>query len=266
MKLAIFAALLAVLCFSTPAFAQRKQEVPVKPEKTTGRIQLPKFTHDPELSLIWENHLARIIEHRLHLGKRVAETEYELVKQRFDRIVDSVRRRTGKPVASSVEYVSHERHPSIECLASFGADGKTPTVSLYLSALSAARQRIMKEVLTDKDPIRTGFVIPGVTDKEALSPEQRADKAFESHVIAVYMREMERVRYVVECGAQGAVAADDEKRIVWDNVCRHTLLPMSQYKGVVFPQFERSMFDAWLAASGDYEPPWSTFINGNVWP
>ncbi len=172
-----------------------------------------------EMKAFWDRELNDLMWTQLVGGT----LPYPEVNQHFAILKQRVTEQTGHQLNVNLSTNYHWAHTQIIASAGVNLSNNTRHVSLYIPA------------------------IMDTFDLLKSSGEKNWQAAFKSHMIVVFMHEME---HTSDNRQQTAIDIKEESR-AWAETCRHTIVPLVDHHDVTLFQNEWNVYQAWRRAHGD---------------
>jgi hypothetical protein len=207
---------LALLCLACAVSCKKKVE---KPPQSVNQ------TPSPELQAFFQSEVWPVLS-ELIAGK----LPYPEINERYKSGIAIVEKEYGKALSCKlgVDY-----HPSDK-----GIEG-------------SAGDRY------DKDTGIIYIIVPAVKDKfEAMQASQQPKwrEAFRSHVIVLFMHELEHLRFTLRMHRDEHIDMTEESR-AWDETCKYVLEPLVAKYGQAVSPNDGVTLDCWLRAGRNINNP-----------
>lgn len=208
------------LCILIALFVSIRKLEQQPPPPAEKSISIPKRDRtDAEMKEFWNRELQELIGEQLPNSK----LPYPEINERFANLNQIIVENTKAPLA--IYRLTNYSWASTDVVAAAGVDTSNNTrhVALYLPA-----------IMDTFDMLRD-------------SGETNWHAAFRSHILVVFMHEME---HTTDVRPQWSIDINEESR-AWAETCRHTIVPLAESHHVTLFQNEWKVYRAWKLANGD---------------
>ena len=179
---------------------------------------LPKQRTDSELKTFWANEVQGIIYDQLAKGK----LPYEEINNRFNEAKLRVIEKTHNPLGINLSTRYHWACKRVEAAANITKDKLG--VEIYLPALLDGFEMLKS------------------------SGDSNWREAFQSHIIILFMHEMEHIRNETLPGDHIDIA---EESRAWDDTCRYIISPLAEKYHLYLFASDYNIFRAWKMSNED---------------
>jgi hypothetical protein len=189
----------------------------------TSQVQKPRVLTKSDMEYFIMTEINGILRSQLVMG----ELPYVEINERFKSSNKLVVGRTGKNVNVTLVANYHWAHKGVEAAEGCSSDGTVACLELYIPAIMNTFERL----------------------RDSGNPEWR--KVFQSHVIVIFMHEMEHARIA---SPSDHIDISEESR-AWDDTCRYVIDPMVEIYGLPLFKTEDGLYRAWKIANGNTKDP-----------
>jgi len=188
-----------------------------------NQVQKPRVLTKSDMEYFIMTEINGILRSQLVMGK----LPYEEINERFKSSNKLVIGRTGKNINVTLVANYHWAHKGVEASEGCSSDGAVACLELYIPAIMNTFERLSQ------------------------SGNSNWHKVFQSHIIVIFMHEMEHARIAPP---SNHIDVSEESR-AWADTCEYIIDPMVQNHGLPLFTTEDSLYRAWKIANGNTEDP-----------
>lgn len=188
-----------------------------------NQVQKPRVLTKSDMEYFIMTEINGILRSQLVVGK----LPYEEINERFKSSNKLVIGRTGKNINVTLVANYHWAHKGVEAAEGCSSDGAVACLELYIPAIMNTFERLSQ------------------------SGNSNWHKVFQSHIIVIFMHEMEHARIAPP---SDHIDISEESR-AWDDTCRYVIDPMVEIYGLPLFKTEDGLYRAWKIANGNTKDP-----------